>query len=320
LDFAPFASQIGTLKSNGFRIYGLNAGFAQDIEPEYITVSANSQKAWVSLQENNGIARIDIPRKKIETILPLGFKDYSVPGNEMDLSDQDGGFNFISRPVKGIYQPDGLAVLSQGNVPFVFSANEGDAREYTGFVEMARVNNAAVKLDSVQFPNYVELKKNANLGRLNITKTLGDADGDGFFEELYSIGARSFSIWHGQTGELLFDSKNELDKRCVELGIYPDSRSDDKGSEPESVTIGRVGNRNILFVGMERSDAVFVYELTNPGKPVFLQHLITGDAPEGVHFVEAEKSPIQKSLLIVSSEDDGVVKIYSTCSGGKLNY
>lgn len=320
LGFGSFASQVEGLKANGLRVFGPNASFEQDIEPEYIAVSANSQKAWVSLQENNGIARIDIPRKEVEAILPLGFKDYSQAGNEMDLSDQDGGFHFIARPVKGIYQPDGLAVLSQGNVPFVFSANEGDAREYTGFVEMARVSNASVKLDSLYFPNYVELKKNSQLGRLNVTKTLGDTDGDGFFEELYSIGARSFSIWHGQTGERLFDSKNELDRRCVELGIYPDSRSDDKGSEPESVTIGRVGNRNILFVGMERADAVFVYEMANPGKPVFLQHLITGDAPEGMHFVEAAKSPNGKSLLIVSSEDDGVVKIYSTCGTVETSY
>lgn len=312
LDFASFSSQAESLKERGLRIFGPNASFEQDIEPEYIAVSANSQKAWVSLQENNGIARIDISSKHIEAIIPLGFKDYSLFENAMDLSDQDGGFKFSPWPVKGIFQPDGLAVIPVNDVPFIYSANEGDARDYSGFAELSRINNASIKLDPKIFPNYLDLKKNNQLGRLNITKMLGDKDSDGFYDELYSIGARSFSIWHGQSGQLLFDSQNELDQKCVELGIYPDSRSDDKGSEPESITIGRVGNRNILFVGMERSDAVFVYELSNPTKPVFLQHLITGDAPEGLLFVDASKSPNGSSLLIVSSEDDGTVKIYSS--------
>ena len=79
LDFSGFASQESALKAKGFRIFGKDASFAEDIEPEYLTVSADSRTAWVTLQENNGIAKIDIGSKKIIQIFPLGFKNYSRP-------------------------------------------------------------------------------------------------------------------------------------------------------------------------------------------------------------------------------------------------
>ncbi|HEX5654198.1 MAG TPA: choice-of-anchor I family protein [Chitinophagaceae bacterium] len=312
LDFSSLASQQQELMAKGFRIYGPGASFAEDIEPEYIAVAANSRTAWVSLQENNGIARLDLVTKTITDIFPLGFKDFNLASHAIDPSDQDGGIFFNSWPVKGIYMPDALAVSHHNGMPFIYSANEGDAREYTAYVEARRVNSASVQLDPTAFPNAAALKTNAQLGRLNITSTLGDKDGDGDYDELYAPGARSFSIWNGLTGQLIFDSKNELDLQAVAAGKYPDSRSDDKSTEPEGLAIGRVGNNTLLFVGLERADAIAVYNITNPVKPVFHQWLNAGIGPEGVLFVEAEESPTGRSLLIVSSEVDGIIKIYTT--------
>ena len=313
LNFSGFASQAAALKLKGLRIYGPNASFAQDIEPEYVAVASNSKTAWVTLQENNAIGKIDLETKTITEIFPLGFKNFNTDENAIDPSDNDGGVFFNKWPVKGIYTPDAIAVIPSNGAPFLFTANEGDAREYTAYVEARRVNAASVILDPVAFPNAaVDFKPNTKLGRLNITPTLGDTDGDGDFDELYAPGARSFSIWNGNTGALVFDSKNELDKKAFDAGRYADSRSDDKGTEPEGIAIGRVGNKNMLFVGMERADAVAVYDITNPIKPVFLKILNCGVGPEGVLFVDADKSPNGKSMLIVSSEVDGVIKIFST--------
>ncbi len=314
LNFSGFASQAVVLKTKGLRIFGKNASFEQDIEPEYITVSANSKTAWVTLQENNGIAQIDLSTKTITTIFPLGFKDYNNPLNTIDPSDQDGGIVFGSWPVKGMYMPDAIAVSSFNGTPFLYTANEGDVREWAGMlpVEVRRAGHASIVLDSVAFPNAASLKTNAKLGRLNVTTTLGDTDSDGDYDELYSYGARSFSIWNGLTGELVFDSKNEVDTKAFELGKYPDGRSDDKGCEPEGIAIGRTGNNNLLFVGLERANAVMIYDITNPVKPTYLQWLNTGVGPEGVLFISADKSPNGKSILIVSSETDGFVKIYTT--------
>jgi DNA-binding beta-propeller fold protein YncE len=321
LDFGGFASQAAELKARGLRIYGPNASFAQDIEPEYVAVSSNSKIAWVTLQENNAIAKIDIETKTVTNIFPLGFKNFNLEANAIDPSDADGGVTFGTWPVKGIYTPDAIAVNPDNGTPFLYTANEGDAREYAAYVEARRVNAASVVLDPTAFPNAATLKGNTQLGRLNITSTLGDTDGDGDYDELYAPGARSFSVWNGNTGALVYDSKNELDVFSRGVNLYPDGRSDDKGTEPEGLAIGKVGNNSLLFVGMERADAVAVYDITNPVKPVFRQILgklgiapgaEPGIGPEGVLFVPADKSPNGKSLLIVSFEVDGVIKIYST--------
>jgi hypothetical protein len=309
IDFSSFAGQQADLQQKGLRVFGPNASFAQDMEPEYITVSTDSKTAWVTLQENNAIAKIDLSSKTATSIFPLGFKNYNGDANAVDLSDKDGGITFKKSPVKGIYQPDAIAVLQQGSTPFLFTVNEGDVREYDAFEEADRIKN--FDLDPAVFTDAATLKQDAQLGRLNITKTLGDANGDGLYESLYSFGARSFSVWNGNTGAQIYDSRNELEVKCKDAGIYDDARSDDKGVEPEGIALGQVANRNIAFVGLERADAVAVYDVSNPGAPVFLQLLKTGDAPEGVLFVSAKDSPTKKSLLIISSEGDGVVKVFT---------
>jgi hypothetical protein len=309
VNFASFAGQLTTLTSGGFRVFGPGKDIVKDVEPEYITVSEDSKTAWVTLQENNGIAELNLTTGVITKIIPLGFKDYSIAANGIDPSDQDTKTEFAPWKVFGTYMPDGIASTKYNGVTYLFTANEGDAREYTpGYVEGKRVS--AVTLDPTIFPNAATLKTNAQLGRLNITTSLGDTDGDGDFDALYSFGSRSFSIWNSATGAQIYDSKNELDIKAKDLGVYEDSRSDDKSVEPESITIGRVGSKLVAYVGLERVDAVAIYDITIPTSPVFVKMIKTGDAPEGVLFISATNSPIQQSLLVVSSENDGAIKIY----------
>ena len=310
LNFAGFSGKLLDLKAKGFRIVSTTNNFAADIEPEYITVSADSKTAWVTLQENNGIAKIDIATKKIMQIFPLGYKDYSLAENAIDISDKDGAVAFNPWKLKGMFQPDAISNFEVNKVQYVVTANEGDAREYSAFVDVKRINNSAVILDPTIFPNAAALKADANMGRLNINTKMGDTDGDGDFDELVGFGARSFSIWNGLTGQLVFDSKNDLDKKAQEFGVYDDARSDDKGVEPEAVYVAKIGDKQILFVGLERADAFMVYDVSNPITPKFLQMLKTGDAPEGLLFIPATKSPTKRSLVVVSSEGDGTVKIY----------
>jgi DNA-binding beta-propeller fold protein YncE len=308
LDFSGFAGQQATLEAQGLRVFGPKASLAQDVEPEYIAVSDDSKHAWVSLQENNALARIDLMSKTIAEVFPLGFKDYSFPENAIDVSDRDDQIQLNSWPVLGMYQPDAIAAYAVDGVSYVITANEGDARDYDGFSEEERVED--LTLDASAFPNAETLQQEDQLGRLEITTTLGDADEDGNYEELYSYGARSFSIWDGATGEQIYDSGNELEQEVIAGNRYDDGRSDAKGVEPEGVVVGKVGPRTIAFIGMERVDAVAVYDVTNPHAPQFLQLLLSGDAPEGLVFVSAEDSPNGKSLFIVSSEGDGVVKLF----------
>lgn len=328
LDFAGFAAMEASLKSRGLRKFGPGASFAQDMEPEFVTISSDSRTAWVTLQENNGIAKVDLRNKRIIEIFPLGFKNYNLAGNSIDPSDRPlGTIAFNNWPVYGMYQPDGIAVLDtkikegetdnddlaakDGNrIPYLFTANEGDARDYAGFSEEVRVGSGSVILSPAVFPNAASLKLVQNLGRLNITNTLGRTGIGNEYNALYSFGARSFSVWNGNTGLMVYDSKNTLEQKVVQAGRYDDDRSDSKGVEPEGIAIGQVGKKMLAFVGLERVDAVAIYDVTDPTQPRFLQLLATGDAPEGVLFIDAKDSPNGRSLLLVSSEGDGVVKVY----------
>lgn len=309
LDFSSFAGQQSALEAKGLRIFGPSNDFAKDIEPEYVTISSDSKTAWITLQENNAIARVDIQGKAITQIFPLGFKDYSLSGNWIDPSDKDDKIELRPVPVKGIFMPDGIAVYDQDGLPYLFTVNEGDAREYDAFEEVSRVKD--LDLDPLAFPDPGMVQDDAVLGRLNVTTTLGDTDADGDFDALYSFGARSFSIWNGNDGTAVYDSENELDNKLIAGGKYDDGRSDDKSIEPEGICLGKVGDTPVAFIGMERVDAIAVYDISNPVAPKFLQLFSVGDAPEGVLFIAAKDSPTGKSLLVVSSEGDGVVKIFT---------
>lgn len=310
LGFKSFAPQRNGLVAKGLRISGPNGNFEKDIEPEYITISEDSKTAYVTLQENNAVANIDIPSKTIRSIFPLGYTDFSKPGYEADFSDRDNQIAFNAWPVRGLFMPDAIASYQFEGETYLFTANEGDSREYAAYTDVKRVN--ALRLDPTAFPTGTALKTDAQLGRLNVITTLGDTDFDGDFDALYTLNSRSFSVWSGTTGAQLFDSKNELDKKCNNWFTYDDARSDDKGSEPEGIALGTVGKKKILFVGLERSDAVAIYDVTDPTKPTYIKLLATGDAPEGLLFIRAKDNKLGRSLLVASSENDGVIKIFST--------
>jgi len=337
--FDAFNSQIASLRAAGVRIFGPSATVAQDLEPEYITVSADSRTAYVTLQENNAVAIVDIASKTITDIKPLGFKDHSLAGMGMDVSDEDSGVNtnsgtpvvkIIQVPVMGMYQPDAIASYTVDGQTYLITANEGDARDYTGFAEDQRVRAfcGVPGLDPTVFSDAANQVLDSNLGRLNVTNTPnGDNTGknnSGQCIELYSFGARSFSIWNSSVTRV-FDSGDELEQRTQTLPNVNfnasssanelDSRSDNKGPEPEGVTVATFGGKTFAFIGLERVGGVMVYDVTNPATPSFVTYLnnrteATGDrGPEGLTFIRASDSPNGKPLLIVGNETSGTTAV-----------
>lgn len=314
-DFRSFNSQLDSLRQQGIRITGPNATVAQDLEPEYITVSADGKTAWATLQENNALAVIDIASATITKLIPLGLKDFSKSG--LDPSDKDGGINIRNDlPVFGIYQPDAIAnyVASNGQT-YLVMANEGDGRssdDYPGFNEVVRLKD--LKLDPTRFPNASILQQDANLGRLRVSSATGDIDGDGDFDQIQTFGGRSFSI-RDIHGNLIFDSGDQLERLTAsavptlfnsEEGLTSafDTRSDDKGPEPEGVAVGQVNDRTYAFIGLERTSGIVVYDITNVNRPTFVEYVsIPADfGPEGLAFISAALSPTGKALLSVTNE------------------
>lgn len=318
------------------RIYGPGASVAQDLEPEYIAVSHDSKTAWVTLQENNAIGVLDIKRGVFTELVGLGFKDHSLTGNGLDASDRDGPsntgrVNIANWPVFGMYQPDAIASFRYRGNTYLLTANEGDARDYTGFSEERRVSSLA--LDPAAFPNAAALKTNAQLGRLNVTAVNGNTDADAEYERLYAFGARSFSI-RAASGALVYDSGDQLEQLTAQFlpnffnsdnaaNNSFDTRSDNKGPEPEAVEVGDVYGRTYAFVGMERVGGVAVYDITDPFNPRFVQYVnnrdFAGDAaagtagdlgPEGLLFIPESESPTHKPLLVVANEISGTTTVY----------
>lgn len=308
LTFAAFDAQKTTLMAGGFRLFGPNASLAQDVEPEYVAVAPDSRKAWVTLQESNAIAEVDLVAGSILRVWPLGTKDVSLTTNAIDPSDRDNKIELATWPIKTFYLPDAIAHFEANGGGYLITADEGDTRDYSGYSEEARIST--LTLDPVAFLNGATLKNAANLGRMIVTKSQGDTDGDGDYDVLYGIGGRGFSIFNASTGQRIYFSGKTLEEKVIAAGIYDDTRSDDKGVEPEGVTVGTINGRPIAFIALERVDAIAIYDLSDPANPQFKQLLPTGDAPEGVHFVPASHSPTRRSLLIVSCEGDGTVKVY----------
>ena len=323
--------QRAQLEADGVRIFGPNATTAQDLEPEFIAVSEDSRTAYVTLQENNALAILDIASGVITDVVGLGFKNHGLAGNGLDASDRDGRINITPyNNVFGLYQPDAIAAYDVGDQTFLITANEGDSRSSNGFNEVARVRN--LRLDPTAFPNAAALQAESALGRLNVTTTMGDIDGDGDFDQLFAFGGRSFSIWNAQGG-LVFDSGDSFERIIAQL--FPanfntnhtannfDTRSDDRGPEPEAVTVGRVNGTPYAFIGLERQSGIIVYDVSSPASPEFVTFLnprdFSGDpeagtagdlGPEGITFISAADSPTFRPLIAVANEVSGTTSLF----------
>lgn len=377
-DFNEGAERANELPES-VRISGPGASVAQDLEPEYVAISADNTMAYVSMQENNALAVIDLEAATVERLIGLGYQDHSLAGNGLDASNRDAcseddianqdcevlndGINIKSYAnLRGLYMPDTVVTLEIEGVNYVLTANEGDSREYFFDVADEAACTAANGLDydeddgCLTWIDEVKVKdledldlslnqeiftdpaiaNDENLGRLKVIATEGDTDENGSLETLYSFGTRSFSIFNGDTGELVFDSGDDFEQITAQAlggnGFNStddenafDDRSDDKGPEPEALAVGRVGDKTYAFVGLERVGGIMMYDITDPAEPVFVQYVTNRDfsvnieddlanagdlAPEGFKFVAADDSPTENALLIVGNEVSGTTTVY----------
>jgi len=306
------------------------AGYASVQKVEGLALLDNGQLAV--LNDNDfGVARIVIDNATGTFVRAADYTPeavtlglIAVPG--LDASDRDSQINIRAWPLLGMYEPDSIAAYSVNGHTYLVTANEGDAREWPGLVEEARVS--ALTLDGAAFPDAAVLRQNTNLGRHTVTRTLGDADGNGAHEKLYTLGGRSFSIW-ASDGTQVYDSGSDFER--ITAGVVPanfnasnnsstfDDRSDNKGPEPEAITVGEIDDRTYAFIGLERTGGIMVYDVTNPASPLFVDYLNnrnfaagTGDlGPESLAFISARESPNGRPLLMAANEISGTVTLYS---------
>ena len=242
----------------------LRTNVGMDFEPEYIAIDKDGSRAFVTVQEANAIAVLDLSLNAFTEIIGLGAKDFSLPGNEFDPKDNDGTVDFITANASGLYMPDGVASYQWRGRTYLVLANEGDFREDN--VDRSTAGNAPYSAA-------------APLDRLRISNR------DSSPGNLYAAGARSMSI-RDVDGTLVYDSGSILDTEAHKRGVYDDGRSRDKGVEPEGVALLDIAGRTYAFVGLERttSSAIAVFDITNPYDARFLDMIVTpGDlSPEGL--------------------------------------
>ena len=243
-DFHAFNGREDELRAQGVRIFGPGASAAQDFEPEWVEVASDNRTAYVSLQENNAIAVVDIETATVTAVWPLGFKDWSAEGrwsgNGFDASRR-GDVDIRHWPVLGVYHPDTIRLYETGGETFILGANEGDAREYD--VEGWWSEEFAVRslrLSPEAFPDAEALQAREAMGDLLVTSTLGftgcnpslstaEVQALGFadvrayvraecvYEALYTFGGRSFGIWRVTPDGLehVWDSGSQMEETTL---------------------------------------------------------------------------------------------------------
>ena len=326
--FTAYNAQETALIASGVRKLKLTSTLSQDFEPEYITISADSQKAWVTLQENNAIVEINLTTSTISDIWALGAKDVSIPGNGMDISDNNGQVLIANWPIKAFYMPDAVANYTVGGTTYLVTANEGDEKEYTGFVERTTVGASTYILDAALYPHAAVLKQSYNMGRFRVSNLSGNTDADTDFEVISAVGSRSFSIFNATTKQIVFDSGDDFEKYTAanlptlfnadHSDNISKGRSRAKGPEPEGVAIAQISNQTFAFISLERVGGVMVYNITNPNNVTFVEYknsrstsAWSGDnGPEGITYIKPENSPNGTPYILVANEISGTITIF----------
>ncbi|WP_375181446.1 choice-of-anchor I family protein [Chryseobacterium sp.] len=336
LNFNAFDAQVSALAATGLRKVRTNNTLSQDLEPEYITISSDSQKAWVTLQENNAVAEVNLATKTITGIWGLGKKDMSIPGNGFDASDNNGEILIANWPVKAYFLPDGIQNYKVGGTNYIVTANEGDEKDLAGFSERTTVGANDYTLDPAIFPQSSVLKASYNLGRFRVSNATGNTDGDTDFEEIAALGARSFSIFNADTKQIVYDSGDRFERYIAAnhpLIFNADnesntvkSRSRAKGPEPEGVALGNINGQTYAFITLERTGGVMVYNITDPNNPAFTDYKHSrmtsaygGDnGPEGLIYIAPENTTTGKGYVIVANEISGTLSMYEIANAPTL--
>lgn len=341
---------IDALRKRGVLLPHPTRSAAEQLEPEYIAIEPDGSRAWVTLQENNAIAAIDLRAARVLDIFPLGTQSFAAAGGGLDPSDKDGAARIQPWPVEGLLQPDSVGCFAAGGTLYLWTANEGEslADHSVRVRDLAnRVDRAKPALDPSAFSddataglrNARTVSSSDGLGRLEVCPLLGDDDGDGDYDRLVCFGGRSVALWKvggsasAPTIERVWDSSSTMEREVLartpsafnadsEESPSMDKRSAKRGPEPEGLTIVEHGGRRLLCVGLERPGGVMVWDTSDPQAPVFAGYCNRRDpnvggaqagdlAPEGLCVIPAASSPTGEPLLVLCNEFSGTVSLFA---------
>ena len=305
---------------------------SEDLEPEYI--AAGNDTAYITLQEANAIAVIDLDSLKVAGIYSAGYEDYSTTA--VDIDKKDEAYNSaVYESLRGIRMPDGVALYSVDGVDYIVTANEGDSREWGDYLNEDERDFG----DGQTSPSGKITAENSGLTGKVVFFDSSDYDGlDSGLD--YVFGGRSFTVFRADKSGLteIYDSGSDFEAKTAEYipenfncsndDKSLDDRSGKKGPESESITVGTVGERTYAFIGLERVGGVMVYDITDPAETVYVNYInsrdfsedIAGDdSPEGLCFIPAADSADGNAYLLAACEVSGTVAAYELTANNSGN-
>lgn len=317
--FDSFDAKRGELTAAGVLVQK-NTQPSTDFEPEYIAVSGTT--TYVSLQEANAVAVLDIAKGEFTGVYPLGFQDFGT--TKVDLQKNDKIELNTYDNVLGIKMPDGISTATVNGKTYLLTANEGDSR-----ADWAGLDN--------EYENVTSPTGSVTLDKKTVW--FDAAKWDGLDQsKAYVFGGRSFSIYEATASglNLVFDSGSGFEEvtaaklpaffNCSNDKTSPDNRSGKKGPEPETVVTGTVGGKTYAFVALERIGGIMVYDITDPANATYVNYInsrefdaaIQGDvSPEGLSFIPAADSKTGKAMLLAACEVSGTLAAYELTTAPK---
>ncbi|CAH1778675.1 unnamed protein product [Owenia fusiformis] len=284
IGFTQYNSRWNEFVAKGVRYVFRNSTFSQDLEPEFMAINSDETIAYVSLQENNAIAVLNISANAIEGIHGLGRKDWSK--SRFDASDKDGGINMQPWAVYGLYQPDNIRLMQFKGEDYIVTANEGDKKSYKmdddgiDWSESTRAKKIAKDLDGSRGEAFREaMTDDKKLGRLTVSSIDGK-NGTNKYKDIYTYGGRSFSIFKMVDLSLIYDSDDNIEQQHANSSLYGrlfncdnyeasktpvetfDKRSDNAGPDTESAEVATVGDTVYIFIGNERTSSIMIYSVS----------------------------------------------------------
>ncbi|MEJ8561103.1 esterase-like activity of phytase family protein [Yoonia sp. GPGPB17] len=205
-----------------------------------------------------------------------------------DVAPEDPEPEFVDINAEGeivvtLQENNHIVVANKDGVISHFSAGAVDLEGIDATDERAALIFNESQPGRLREPDAVQWIDNTHFAIANE----GDMDG----------GSRGWSIF-SQDGALVYENGTGFEHAIVEVGHYPDRRSDAKGVEPEGMEFGVFDNTPMAFILAERSSIVGVYDLTDPTAPLLAQLLPSGVGPEGAVAIPA------RNLFVTANEVD----------------
>jgi hypothetical protein len=192
--------------------------------------------------------------------------------------------NGLGETVITLQENNHIVVVSRsGEIVSHFSAGAVDLTEIDVEDERAALTFTESQMGRKREPDAVKWIDDTHFAIANE----GDMDG----------GSRGWTIFN-KDGTVVYEAGNTFEHAVVQIGHYPDKRSDSKGVEPESIEAATFNGTPMVFVGAERASTVGVYDVTNPSAPALKQLLPSGIGPEGYVSIP------DRNLLVSANEVD----------------